>query len=138
MSTIAVIGAKQSDVDLLARLTGAGNSLLLFNSCSKEDLLTPVKKLDPSAYLEVLDCSRDACWEADAVLLLISESELEEVVKNIKDVTTQKQVGYFGSRNLSAEKLKENFPFSQLIDLDIEKFPSEENSLQQSLINDLI
>ncbi len=136
MKTIAVIGANSAHTGLLAELTREGNALLLFNNCSNANLLEPVKQIDPSANIEVLECSRDACWEADAILLLIDEKELEEVSEQIKDVATQKQLGFHGK--LNEEKLRDLFPYSKLVNIDLHRFPSEENADKESFINDQI
>jgi 8-hydroxy-5-deazaflavin:NADPH oxidoreductase len=136
MKTIAVIGANTEHTRLLAALTKAGNAILLFNSCSQENLVDPVRQIDPSANIEVLDCSRDACWEADAILLLIDEKELDVVVDQIKDVATQKQLGFQGK--LKEDKLRQLFPFSKLVNIDHQEFPSEEKADKESFINDQI
>ncbi len=133
MNTIAVIGAEITDAVKLATLSASNHSLLLFSKPEYDTHLLREKILQiyPNASVESFACSRDACWEADDILLLIKPQELKTVADQFRDVATQKQIGFYSHKGLSAEELKKEFPYSVIVDLNREKFPNENIELQK-------
>lgn len=133
MNTIAVIGAEITDAVKLAALAANNNSLLLFSKPENDTNLLREKiiQIYPTAEVESFACSRDACWEADDILLLIKQDELQVVADQFRDVATQKQIGFYSHKGLSAEQLKKQFPYSVIVDLNREKFPNENIELQK-------
>lgn len=140
MNTIAVIGAELVDAVKLAALAAGNNNLLLFSKPENDTnvLRQKIIQIYPQAKVESFACSRDACWEADDILLLIKPEELDTVATEFRDVATQKQIGFYSHKGLSAEQLKKQFPYSLIVDLNREKFPNENNELQKFYINDQI
>jgi glycerol-3-phosphate dehydrogenase len=140
MNTIAIIGAEITDAVKLAALAANNNSLLLFSKPENDTNLLREKILQiyPTAEVESFACSRDACWEADDILLLIPLEELQSVANQFRDVATQKQIGFYSDKGLSAGELKKQFPYSVIVDLNREKFPNENNEPQNLYINDQI
>ncbi|MGZ5246249.1 MAG: hypothetical protein ACXWV5_04250 [Flavitalea sp.] len=140
MNTIAVIGAELVDAVKLAALAAGENSLLLFSKTENDSVLLREKIIEiyPDASVESFGCSRDACWEADDILLLINPADLKTVAHQFRDVATQKQIGFYSHKGLSAEELKKQFPYSVFVDLNWEKFPNENDELQKPYINDQI
>lgn len=133
MNTIAVIGAELADAVKLAALAANNNSLLIFSKPENDTALLreKIKQIYPTAEVESFACSRDACWEADDILLLIKPEELRMVADEFRDVATQKQIGFYSHKGLAAEELKKQFPYSVIVDLNREKFPNENIELQK-------
>jgi len=93
--TIAVIGATGNMGSGIARsLAKAGYRILLAGQKEKElgGLLAAIKAATPSADVDVLDCSREASWEADVVIPAVPYAAQAEVAAKIKDVVTGKIV----------------------------------------------
>ena len=72
-----------------------GNYRLLL--CSEESekitgLVKQIKQTHPAAEVEQLDCSVDASWEADIIILAVPYSAEKELVPRLKDVANQKIV----------------------------------------------
>lgn len=93
--TIAVIGAAGNMGSGIANnLAKAGYKILLAGNDQTKlnDLLNKIKKETPIADVEVIDCSKEASWEADIVIPAVPYSAQSEVVQKIKEVVTGKIV----------------------------------------------
>jgi NADPH-dependent F420 reductase len=93
--TIAIIGAAGTMGSGLARnLAKAGHRILLAGRTrSKLDTLLAGIKIDmPEVDVDILDCSREASWEADIVIPAVPYVDQMEVAKRIRDVVTGKVV----------------------------------------------
>jgi 8-hydroxy-5-deazaflavin:NADPH oxidoreductase len=93
--TIAIIGAAGNMGSGIARnLAKAGHRILLAgrNQSSLNDLLATIKAATPKADVEVLDCSKEASWEADIIVPAVPYLEQAAVAIRIKDVVTGKIV----------------------------------------------
>ena len=93
--TIAVIGAAGNMGSGIARkLAASGYRVLLAgNTQSKLDhLLGIIKNASPKADVAVIDCSKNASWEADIVIPAVPYQEQANVASKIKDVVTGKIV----------------------------------------------
>lgn len=94
-NTIAIIGATGSMGSAIAKSLSKGNNRLLL--CANDEakvqaLLQEIKKTNPSADIEGLDCTRNASWEADIIILAVPYSTEKELAEKIKEVATQKIV----------------------------------------------
>jgi NADPH-dependent F420 reductase len=93
--TIAVIGAAGNmGSGIAANLAKAGYRVLIAgNDQSKlSSLLTKIKTNTPNADVEIIDCSKEASWEADIIIPAVSYQAQAAVVSKIKDVVTGKIV----------------------------------------------
>lgn len=93
--TITIIGATGSMGSAISKSLSKGNYRLLLcsNDLDQSQLLTKeIKKLTPSADVESIDCSRNASWEADIIILAVPYSAESEVASKIKEVANQKIV----------------------------------------------
>jgi hypothetical protein len=66
------------------------------------ELLTEIESRHPNVELDLIDCMKDGCWEADIIILDIPYDEETEVAALIKEVSTQKIVVSF-SENENSE-----------------------------------
>jgi predicted dinucleotide-binding enzyme len=93
--TIAVIGAAGDMGSGIAyNLAKAGYRILIAgnNQTKLNELLIKIKTSTPRANVEIIDCSREASWEADIIIPAIPYKEQAAVASKIKDVSTGKIV----------------------------------------------
>ena len=93
--TIAIVGATgKSGTAIAKKLAAVGERVLLISTAkNKLDILGQnIKTTWPQAIFEIIDCAREACWEADLVILAIPPTAEKEVALKIKEVATQKIV----------------------------------------------
>jgi 8-hydroxy-5-deazaflavin:NADPH oxidoreductase len=93
--TIAVIGVTGDMGCAFAKALANSNYRLLLMSRDKNKvgkLSANLKEKNPAADVEVVECEKEACWEADIVLMAVPYEAEREVAEKIREVTTQKVV----------------------------------------------
>lgn len=129
--TIAVIGAAGNMGSGIARnLAKAGYRMLLagHDQSKLNHLLFKIKESTPGTDVEILDCSKEASWEADIIIPAVPFSAQAEVASYIKNVVTGKIVisianplneTYDGlvtnSDSSAAEELAKLLPYSKIV-----------------------
>jgi len=129
--SIAIIGAAGNMGSGLARALAKTNRRILLADPTSEklnELVADIKTDTPNADVEILDCSHEACWEADIVIPAVPYAAQSEVVATIKDVVTGKIVisivnpfnaTYDGlvtaSTTSGAEELATLLPYSKVV-----------------------
>ncbi len=127
--TIAIIGATTTRGSAIAKNLAEGNYRLLLMSEEAEKLSTLGNELaQATAEIETISCAKDACWEADIIIVATPYEIEKEVAEKIKDVATGKIVisisnpvdrsneSLFPSPNNSAaEELQRLLPYSKVV-----------------------
>lgn len=96
--TIAFIGAAtETSDDLIRKLASVDYPLVLV---AKDDNQYPALSAQilrelPNADVEVVDCAREGCWEADIIVLITTSKTDEELLEKIKEVANQKVMAFF-------------------------------------------
>ena len=93
--TIAIIGATGEMGSVLAKALINSNYRLLLMSRDKSKvgkLSAYLKRKTPTAEIAVIECEKEACWEADIILLAVPYKVEREVAEKIREVATQKVV----------------------------------------------
>lgn len=93
--TIAIIGASGNMGSAIARNLSKGNYRLLLcanNSEAVLELVNGIKASDATADVEAIECSKDASWEADIIILAVPYGAEAELASKIKEVANQKIV----------------------------------------------
>ena len=93
--TIAIIGATGSMGSAISKSLAKGNYRLLLcanQSDKARALAQEIKKDNPAADVESLDCTVNASWEADIIISAVPYHAEKEVVSKIKEVANQKIV----------------------------------------------
>lgn len=93
--TIAVIGASGNMGSAISKSLAKGNyRLLLFseNESKVQPVLDDIKKSYPSADVEITDCSKQASWEADIIILAVPHNAEKGIAEKIGEVSNQKIV----------------------------------------------
>ena len=93
--TIAIIGASGDMGSAFAKALANSNYRLLLMSRDMNKvgkLSNYIRAKNPLADVEVSECAKEACWEADIVLLTVPYTIEMEVADKIREVSTQKIV----------------------------------------------
>src|SRR5918993_3205032 len=93
--TIAIIGASGSMGAAISRNLSKGNYRLLLCANDQDkvhDLVGDIKKGNPAADVESIDCSAEASWQADIIIAAVPYSAEKEVAEKIRTVANQKIV----------------------------------------------
>jgi 8-hydroxy-5-deazaflavin:NADPH oxidoreductase len=93
--TIAVIGANRNMGSDISRSLSRGNYKLLLFANEQDQLKNLVQEIvsaNPSADVEAIDCSVNASWEADIIILDIANYTEKAVAEKIREVANQKIV----------------------------------------------
>ena len=93
--TIAVIGATGNMGSAISKSLSKGNCRLLLCANQQDKvqaLVQDIKSTNPSAEVEALDCTVNASWEADVIVLAVPYQAEKGIVEKIKDVANTKIV----------------------------------------------
>jgi len=93
--TISIIGSTGNMGSAIAKSLAKGNYRLLLSAGKKHkaDLLArQILAANPSAEVEAIDCSYNACWEADIIIVATPFESESAVAHKIREVANQKIV----------------------------------------------
>lgn len=128
--TIAIIGASGKMGSAISKSISGGNYrlLLLADKDGKvQNLINHIQRINPSADVEAVNCSKEASWEADIIISAVPYSAEKEVAEKIKDVANQKIVisitnplnrnydGLETAYTSAAEELQKLLPNSKIV-----------------------
>jgi predicted dinucleotide-binding enzyme len=100
--TVAIVGATTHEGTIVAqRLATLSLRILLIaeDAIQLQILEENLKNFSKAAEVESLVCVKDACWEADIILLAIPGEQIAEVATKISEVATQKVVVHFSKQD---------------------------------------
>ena len=85
---------------------------------SVTNIINDVKsKVADGDNIEVIDCLKNGCWEADIIILDICKEQQEEVADIIKEVVTQKIVINFSGDEKEYEGWRNLLPYAKVINM---------------------
>lgn len=124
--TIAFLGDSGAvSTELMRKLALHGYRLLLISEDAGrlEKVSQELDLQDSQADVEILECAKDGCWEADIIAFVDSNRIGTEIVKRVREVSTQKIVLCVetmekperGFSKVQLGCLKEDFPFSKIV-----------------------
>lgn len=116
--TIAIVGATENKGSEIAfRLAGGGYRLLLISNSAEKlsHLSDTITTRNPDAEIDILECVKDGCWEADVIILAVKCSEEKLVAELMKEVATQKIVVSISDEKNLQEELQQVLPYSRLV-----------------------
>ncbi|MBD0286506.1 MAG: NADPH-dependent F420 reductase [Flavisolibacter sp.] len=93
--TIAVIGATGNMGSAISKSLSKGNYRLLLCANQQEKvqaLVEEIRRDNPAADVEGLDCTVNASWEADIIIAAVPYQAEKEVAEKIREVANQKIV----------------------------------------------
>ncbi|WP_020606447.1 hypothetical protein [Spirosoma spitsbergense] len=114
--TLALIGAASPTGTLLAsRLADRYRLLLMDSDLSLLAALQETIRLQhPRADMEVLNCCKDASWEADIVVVSVADDRLETIADRIREVITCKTVIQFTTAVTCTDTLQQRLPHANV------------------------
>jgi predicted dinucleotide-binding enzyme len=122
--SIAIIGAGiETGAAIADKLNEDSYRLLLVQNGinNKSQIEKNIRQKNLRAEVEIVDCAKEGCWEADIIVLAIPFRELKEIVEKINEVVTQKIVVIISDEKESsfsfnkAQELKELLPYSKIV-----------------------
>lgn len=130
--TLAWISSINLGEEALAQLSGRFRILLV----KEGNLSIPGFHLAPHLDVEVIDCVKEGCWEAD-MIVLAGEGTGADSLEKIREVATQKVVLLLMAENEQEKEqkisqIRETLPFSKVVTADLQPFKavlSGENKL---------
>ncbi|MES2647187.1 MAG: NADP oxidoreductase [Bacteroidota bacterium] len=114
--TIAIIGASSRKASVILNNIAGGNYRLLFVSGKNDqlqDLIEKIQAQNSSADIEIVDCSFNACWEADIIIAAVTAGEEKAFADKIKQVANRKIV--INVARLLENDSFQNFDFKRLL-----------------------
>ncbi|MDB5252204.1 MAG: oxidoreductase [Flaviaesturariibacter sp.] len=113
--TILIIGAGTKGRFLASRLSSGADRVVL---CDAEaavagDAVTEILATHPAAQVEAMQCSYDAAWEADIIVLALPAADHAVVVDSIRPVACRKIVVTTARNRHELESL---LPHSAIVD----------------------
>ena len=93
--TIAIIGATGNMGSAIAKSLSKGHNHLLLCATDSEKLqhtANEIRTLHPGADVDMLDCTVEAGWEADIIILAVPFQAEKEIAEKIRKVANQKIV----------------------------------------------
>ncbi|HEY9047101.1 MAG TPA: NAD(P)-binding domain-containing protein [Ohtaekwangia sp.] len=93
--TIAIIGATGNMGSAIAKNLSQGNYRLLLCARNHDKLYTLAQEImegNLTTDVDVLDCTMNASWEADLIIMAVPYHEEKEIAEKIRQVATQKIV----------------------------------------------
>lgn len=93
--TISIIGAAGSMGSAIAKSLSSGNYRLLLVAGISHNAKTLAKKIlaiNPTAEVEAIDCSYNACWEADIIIIATPFEAESDIARKVREVANQKIV----------------------------------------------
>lgn len=122
--TIAVIGSEtETGAAIADKLSDNSYRLLLVQNeiDHKSQIAKNIQQKNLRAEIEIVDCAKEGCWEADIIILAIPFRELKEIAEKINEVVTQKTVVIISDEKESpfsfnkAQKLQQLLPYSKIV-----------------------
>jgi NAD(P)-dependent dehydrogenase (short-subunit alcohol dehydrogenase family) len=134
--TIAIIGSSSIFGTSIAKALSRDNyRLLLFDENGEEAriLADEITSTEKGADVEFLECTHEACWEADVIFILNKEKNLKDISEKIEDVSIQKiVVTLLNNESVKElEQIETCFPNSKVVGL----YPSKNISKDIHLLS---
>ncbi|SHF99498.1 NAD(P)-binding domain-containing protein [Flavisolibacter ginsengisoli] len=121
--TIAVIGADSENARLVVtRLVGTARNILLMdpNVAKLEAFFQSLCSMPAIATIEIINCSREASWEADMIILSAEVEDAIAVLQKISDVARNKVVIILsGNDDQPFGSLPDALPYSKIVVLQM-------------------
>ena len=123
--TIAIIepGGK-TGIAIASKLAADNYRLLLVSNEINQlpQIVQNIKVNNTNADVEIVDCAKEGCWEADIIVLANAFHEMKEMIEKIREVSTQKIVliisdneddsSFFFNK---AQELQRLLPYSRIV-----------------------
>jgi predicted dinucleotide-binding enzyme len=132
--TIAVIGAtEKTGSAVIGKLLEIGTRLLLISDDENAfTFLTKLKSDNAEGRIEIIDCVKEGCWQADIIVFVTSFKNVTDAIERIKEVATQKIIVSITDINdnesspfVEAQELQQFMPYSKVVAACINAYSAE-------------
>jgi len=116
--TIAIVGATEKEGIRIANQFACMPYRFLFISnkiIELEEITNNILEKNPHAEIEIIECVKDGCWEADIIILAVPAEQNQKVAGLIKEVATQKIVVEISDKEKDVNELRTILPYSKLV-----------------------
>ncbi len=129
---MAIIGVASAWGMTIAEAMAASYDLLLMDTACKEltAFINRLRHERTASTIEILECCREASWEADVIVVTVSMEQLPAIAEKIREVTTRKPVIHFTSVEADAGRLQTLLPHANVIDV-VFGYAAQEVGIQQ-------
>lgn len=118
---VAILGAN-SDVGQRIAKSISGQYPVLLMDADKEalkELQKAIQVNNPAANITLLECSKEASWEADIVIIAVEKEEEQQLIaERINEFTTCKIVIQIRPENNSMQHLQHKLPYAKFMLVD--------------------
>jgi pyrroline-5-carboxylate reductase len=130
--TIAIITEDANMAKNLVHKLSTEQFRILFvteNAHKFKSVAAEISKKDQEAEVEIMNCAREGCWEADLILLAAAPFTESAIADSIRDVAVQKMVISINKvdnhENMRCKKLEKLLPHSKVVVAEM-NWPSPE------------
>ena len=118
--TIAILGLKKGEATLFLDQLASDNRLLIVSNELKDctGISEYLPQIKPEHEVEVIECAKEGCWEADLIALWNPFQFKEDELLRLRAVATQKIVLLIQDRDINYGALPP-FPNSKVISLTL-------------------
>jgi hypothetical protein len=115
-NTVAIIGACSTIGTLVAKSIAADYRLLLMDEAQSElvTLQGNIEEAQQDAEVDILNCCKDASWEADIIVVANEGTGLHELAVKMKEVSTCKIVLHFTTAESGIDVLQHLLPHAKV------------------------
>jgi 8-hydroxy-5-deazaflavin:NADPH oxidoreductase len=116
-NTVAIVSATTAVGAVIAKSIAANHRLLLMDTDQSKLVLLQreIQSADKNAEVDILNCCKNASWEADIIAVADNGESLDELAAKMKEVTNCKTVLHFTSRENDIDKLQQFLPHAQVV-----------------------
>lgn len=116
-NTVAIIGATTTIGTVVAKSIAVNYRLLLMDSARPElvRLQHNIQAANQKAEVDILNCCKDASWEADIIVVSNEGTGLDDIAVKMKDVSTCKTVLHFTTDEINIDKLQQLLPHARVV-----------------------
>ena len=114
--TIAIVGLITGQENPLLRKLALNNRLLIVSNRANNfiELSEFIQENTGEGAIELIDCAKDGCWEADIIILWNGFLQETEELERLQSVATQKIVVFITETEVSTSN-RQLFPHSKVI-----------------------
>lgn len=139
--TIAVVGDKNKYCKKILQYLVCEGYPILYILCEEDEMVTSIQQIKSNyqnADIEILKCPKEACWEADIVMIL-NQNQIDSkgFIHKILDFTTQKILVAIVNDNDVWQKeedfrlkLQSHLPYTHIVSVFLEGNENEKIKIQ--------
>lgn len=128
-NTVAILGANSRLGSFIAKGISKNYSLLLVDEQLQQltTLANDITKLNGNTNTEVIQCCKNASWEADVIIVIADEATQASIAGKIKEVATCKTVINIGSSSNCSNAFQQLLPHSKVVTIIIAENKDKED-----------